>query len=391
MQKWATSSQESGAAQIAFMNPGGLRKDMVGTGTDAFPRTLTYKQAAVVQPFASTLFNIDMTGAQIETVLEQQWQRTSTGAVPSRPFLKLGVSDGFTYTYTETPVEVQGTATYAGEVTGMWLDGVAIDPAATYSVTVNSFLVTGGDNFFEFANGANRADTGKADLQAMVDYMAAMASSTPLPVDYAQTAVEVSFPEGAPASYAPGDSVAFDLGSLAMAGPGDQTDSSVDVYLGDDLLGTAPVDNTLGSDVYDYYGTASVDVALPSDAPVGETALTVVGATTGTEVTVPITVEAEAVPLAKIARKNFKIKPSTLEAHTIWKMKIMITATPDVTVAGKVQVKIGKTTYSAKIKSGEGVIKQLPKMKKGPKDFTVRFLGSDTVRATSKTVTLKFK
>ncbi|MGK2874924.1 MAG: hypothetical protein ACSLEW_04670, partial [Nocardioides sp.] len=209
--------------------------------------------------------------------------------------------------------------------------------------------------------------------------------------DYAQTAVEVSFPEGAPASYAPGDSVAFDLGSLAMAGPGDQTDSSVDVYLGDELLGTATVDNTLGADVYDYYGTASVDVALPSDAPVGETALTVVGASTGTEVTVPITVEAEAVPLAKIARKNFKIKPSTLEAHTIWKMKIMITATPDVKVAGKVQVKIGKTTYSAKIKSGEGVIKQLPKMKKGPKDFTVRFLGSDTVRATSKTVTLKFK
>ena len=74
VQKWATSSAESGAAQIAFMNPGGLREDMVGMGTGAFPRTLTYKQAADVQPFANTLVNMDLTGAQIKTVLEQQWQ-----------------------------------------------------------------------------------------------------------------------------------------------------------------------------------------------------------------------------------------------------------------------------------------------------------------------------
>ena len=66
-------------------------------------RDLTYRQAANVQPFANTLVNMDLTGAQIETVLEQQWQRTATGNVPSRPFLRLGVSEGFTYTYVETP------------------------------------------------------------------------------------------------------------------------------------------------------------------------------------------------------------------------------------------------------------------------------------------------
>ena len=31
VQRWATREPESGAAQIAFMNPGGLRADMVGT------------------------------------------------------------------------------------------------------------------------------------------------------------------------------------------------------------------------------------------------------------------------------------------------------------------------------------------------------------------------
>ena len=63
------------------MNPGGLRADMLGTGTD-YPRTLTYKNAADVQPFANTLVTMDLTGASIKKVLEQQWQRTAGG--PSR-------------------------------------------------------------------------------------------------------------------------------------------------------------------------------------------------------------------------------------------------------------------------------------------------------------------
>ena len=79
-----------GSAQIAFMNPGGLRTDMVGTGARCVPADLTYKQAADVQPFANTLVNMKLTGAQIKTVLEQQWQ--AGGA--SRPFLKLGISKG---------------------------------------------------------------------------------------------------------------------------------------------------------------------------------------------------------------------------------------------------------------------------------------------------------
>ena len=37
---------------------------------------------------------------------------------------------------------------------------------ATYSVTVNSFLSTGGDNFGEFKNGTDRKDTSKTDLRA---------------------------------------------------------------------------------------------------------------------------------------------------------------------------------------------------------------------------------
>ncbi|KRA32592.1 MULTISPECIES: ExeM/NucH family extracellular endonuclease [unclassified Nocardioides] len=297
VQRWATEKPESGDAQIAFMNPGGLRSDMAGQ-LNGDVRELTYKGAAVVQPFANTLVNMDLTGAQIETVLEQQWQRTTGGTVPTRPFLRLGASEGFTYTYVETPVTVSGTATFEGEVTGMWLDGVPIDPATSYSVTVNSFLGSGGDNFREFANGTGRADTGKVDLAAMVDYMAAFAATDPLAVDYSQRAVEVEFPADAPASYAPGDEVGFDVGSWTMSNPDDVKDTAVVVKLGDDTLGTFPLDNTIGTERYDPYGTATVSVTLPGDLEAGDVDLTLTGAATGTSTIVPITVaEPDPVPV----------------------------------------------------------------------------------------------
>ena len=81
----AEVQRDQGGTQLAFMNPGGLRTDMLGVGAaaDPYPRDLTYKQAADVQPFANTLVNMELTGAQIKTVLEQQWQ--PGGAVAAVP------------------------------------------------------------------------------------------------------------------------------------------------------------------------------------------------------------------------------------------------------------------------------------------------------------------
>ena len=281
VQRWNTRNPESGSAQIAFMNPGGLRADMVGTGTGPFPRTLTYKQAADVQPFANTLVNMDLTGAQIKTVLEQQWQ--PGGA--ARPFLKLGISKGFKYTFDDTkPV--------GSRITGMWLNGSPIVPATVYSVTVNSFLASGGDNFFELSNGANKQDTGKIDLQGMVDYMAAFGSGTDVvPVDSKQNGVGVTFPGSAPAAYAPGAHVLFNVSSWSMTNALDVKDTDVVVKLGATTLGTFPLDNAAQVAVpgFDTTGKASVDVVLPA-LPPGVATLTLTGANTGTEIEVPITV-----------------------------------------------------------------------------------------------------
>ncbi len=56
-------------------------------------------------------------------------------------------------------------------------------------------------------SGAGKQDTGKTDLQAQVDYFDEFANTgegdDPLPVDYSQRAVGVTFPESAPATYEP--------------------------------------------------------------------------------------------------------------------------------------------------------------------------------------------
>ncbi|TDN93115.1 bifunctional UDP-sugar hydrolase/5'-nucleotidase [Microbacterium sp. BK668] len=306
VQQWATEQPESGAAQIAFMNPGGMRQDMTGTALADGTRELTYRQAAVVQPFANTLVNMRLTGAQIKTVLEQQWQRDAYNGPGSRPYLRLGTSEGFEYTYTQeivTEVRLDNPATQENEagltydeaegtVTGMWLHGEPIDLAATYSVTANSFLAGGGDNFREFANGTSKRDTGKVDLAAMVDYMEEFAQEAPLPVDYSQRAVSVEFPDGAPAAYDPAGTVAFDVSSWAMTGPGDLKDTELEVTLGDQVLGTFPVDNTVGTRAYDDYGQAKVSVPLPADVPLGGSVeLTLTGPTTGTSIAVPLAID----------------------------------------------------------------------------------------------------
>ena len=165
----ATEEENLGGAQIAFMNPGGIRDDFLVAPTgDEDPGVVTYAEAATVQPFANGVVTMTLTGAQVEQVLEQQWQPEGS----SRPFLALGLSDGFFYTY--DPDAAQGDRIQ--EVT---LDGEPLDPDADYRVTVNSFLAAGGDNFTVLAEGTERQDNGFNDLNVLVDYFRANSPITP--------------------------------------------------------------------------------------------------------------------------------------------------------------------------------------------------------------------
>ncbi len=269
IQRWKTG------AEIGFMNPGGLRADLMGSGS--YPSDITYRQAADVQPFANTLMTADLTGAQIKTVLEQQWQRDPDGNVPSRPFLRLGTSKGFQFSYDPTRPE-------GDRITGMWLDGDPLDAATTYRVSATNFLFEGGDNFRGLIAGTHQQDTGFSDLQATVDYLAAHPTVSP---DFGQHAVDVQVTSATPGGgYGTGDTVTLDVASLAMTGDqvqSDTQDTAVRVYDGSDPVGpAAAVDNTLRSLPDDEAGTAHVTFTVPAGVTGPTTTFLLEGDRTGT-------------------------------------------------------------------------------------------------------------
>jgi 5'-nucleotidase len=163
-QLWAT---QANGAQIAFMNPGGIRSDLIyaqsGTEGDG---VVTYAEAFNVQPFSNILMTIPMTGAQIIDVLEEQCQPQTA----SRPFLHLGVSTGFTYDLSKT-INASNKCT-AITVSNVQLNGVPLASNTTYIVTVNNFLADGGDNFVTFrqVDPALRIGGG-IDLDELVNYL----------------------------------------------------------------------------------------------------------------------------------------------------------------------------------------------------------------------------
>ena len=173
-QLWATSAA---GAQIAFMNPGGLRADLryAQSGTEG-DGVVTFGEAFAVQPFGNTLVTYAMTGAQNVSVLEEQCQPAGS----SRPFLHLGVSQGFTYDLAKTIVA--GTCTSV-TVSNVKLNGVDLSPAGTYMVTVNNFLADGGDNFDTLGDVTSPRLDGGNDLLAFINYLGTFSPVSPPSTD----------------------------------------------------------------------------------------------------------------------------------------------------------------------------------------------------------------
>ncbi len=78
---------------------------------------------------------------------------------------------------------MNGTCT-AVSITDVQLNGRALDPAATYQVTVSNFLADGGDNFTVFRQvPASERLPGGVDLQALVDYLDTFSPVAPPPTN----------------------------------------------------------------------------------------------------------------------------------------------------------------------------------------------------------------
>ncbi|MEU8432502.1 bifunctional metallophosphatase/5'-nucleotidase [Streptomyces sp. NPDC029216] len=167
----ATSAADKGGAQLAIMNPGGIRADLAYKAAgDEGDGVVTYGESYTVQPFNNLLDVVDLTGAQLITALQQQVSGPVNGPNPKI----LQVSKGFTYT-----LDMTKTGADRVVVDSVKLNGAAIDPAKTYRVVMNEFLAGGGDGFTVLKEHKNKL-VGMPDLEAFNVLLAKSTAAAPI-------------------------------------------------------------------------------------------------------------------------------------------------------------------------------------------------------------------
>ena len=168
----STAGAGTGNADVAFMNPGGIRADItfLQSGSEG-DGNVTYAEAFTTQPFGNSLVTVTLTGTQIDTLLEQQWEGQGGRA------RILQVSDGFTYTWDASALDGSKV-----DPDTIMIGGVMVEPATGYRITVNSFLASGGDNFSVLPDGTDRLG-GEIDLDALITYFGDNSPVPPGPQD----------------------------------------------------------------------------------------------------------------------------------------------------------------------------------------------------------------
>lgn len=170
-----TAPPGRGDAVVAFMNPGGIRTDLNYSqisGGEA-PGEVTYGEMFAVQPFGNNLVTMTLTGAQLDTLLEQQFCNSTLTAPRTNVILQ--VSAGFAYSWSSTAA--CGSKVDATSIT---IGGTPITLGANYRVTVNSFLADGGDGFPVLRDGTDRLG-GAVDTDAFEAYFSVNSPVPPGP------------------------------------------------------------------------------------------------------------------------------------------------------------------------------------------------------------------
>ncbi|WP_416757209.1 bifunctional metallophosphatase/5'-nucleotidase [Roseateles sp. So40a] len=153
----ATRAPENGGAQIAFQNIGGVRTGLIHRDGD----TVTFGDLFAALPFSNALVVVEMSGAQLQQVLEEQWWANDA------KYLPLQTSQGFSYRWDKRrPV---GSRLVPGS---LMLNGQPIAPGQKVRVVINNFLQVGGDSFKTFAE-ARFVQTGPMDVDALEAYFKA--------------------------------------------------------------------------------------------------------------------------------------------------------------------------------------------------------------------------
>ncbi|TDD31459.1 bifunctional metallophosphatase/5'-nucleotidase [Actinomadura sp. KC06] len=162
------ASMKDFGAQVAVMNPGGVRTDLTfaASGSEG-DGVVTYGEAFAVQPFSNVMGVVSLTGTQLDALLEQQW--TSAGEKILQPSANLHFT-------------IDRSKPVGDRVSAITIDGTPVVPSSTYKVAANNFLLGGGDGFTVFTDGKDQV-LGPIDLDAFVAYFTAQGTITPPPLN----------------------------------------------------------------------------------------------------------------------------------------------------------------------------------------------------------------
>ena len=365
---------DMGDPDLGIVNPGGLRADLTyqGDTTNNPANTdgvVTYAEANGVLPFVNNIWLVDLTGAQLKAVLEQQWQPAGS----SRPYLQLGLSDNVRMT--------ADASKPAGErITSVTIDGQRLDPAKHYTVSTFSFLGTGGDNFTAFKQGTSK-DTGLVDRDLWISYLQHAGTVSP---DFARQQV---FESGMPTSVQPGQHVELTLGTDLVSPVVPNTGETLDLISSGSPQNTtveatwaAPGGNTtdLGS-MPVTGGAANVKFDVPVGTGGGQIRL--VAEPSGTLVTIPVaTVEPTVSSVTATAGSMTYGTDGTVD----------VTVTPG-SATGTVRVLDGTTVLGESTLSGGHASVTIPgdALEPGSHDLTVAYLGDDRTATSEGDLTLQ--
>ena len=251
----ATDIQPAGSTRyVGIMNAGGVRADFryAASGTEG-DGVLTSGEAYTVQPFGNEMAYTTLTGAELRTLLSQQWQPGS-----SRPVLTLGLSSNVdVLTEASTP---GGSA--APAIREIRVDGEPLADEDTVVVASNSFLLAGGDGYTVFKDKPS-TNTGVLDRDVTSAYLASFGDQ-PVKAGYSKRQVAMS---AAPSAAGAG-AVTVTMDSLAYTNASEQAAGArrVRVSAGSTEILSRDIDLTVDP-TGPTTGKAVFDLAVPADAP----------------------------------------------------------------------------------------------------------------------------
>jgi 5'-nucleotidase len=153
------ATRENGA-KVALMNTGGIRDNLsYKASKNEGLGNVTYEEAFKVLPFSNSIITMNLTGRQIDELLEKQFDNPKP-----RENNILQVSRGFNYTWNRSAPLGQKV-----DINSIKFNGKSVDPEGRYRIATNNFLAEGKDNFTIFKAGEDRVGR-IGDLGAFIEY-----------------------------------------------------------------------------------------------------------------------------------------------------------------------------------------------------------------------------